>query len=276
MSRLAELKIGIVGGGNMAAALIGGLIERGARASAIELAEPDEGARARLVGRYAIHAHPAVNAALGHCDAVILAVKPQHVHGASGELRVHRGSGVVVSIAAGIRSVDLARWLAPGVPIVRAMPNTPALIGQGISGLFAAPGVTPDERAIAAELLGAVGTTVWVDDEALLDVVTAVSGSGPAYFFYFMEALEDAAVRLGMARDAARLLAVQTCAGAAGLALQSGEPLASLRERVTSKGGTTFAGLEHLRLHQVAPAISGAVTAATDRARELGVEFGRD
>jgi pyrroline-5-carboxylate reductase len=276
MLNLAQLTVGFIGGGNMAGALIGGLLERGAVAQHLRVADPLESARATLAARYGVTVSDAPDGALGRCDVVVMAVKPKQVRSASAALAAHLGAGVVVSIAAGIRTVDLARWLPAGCPIVRAMPNTPALIGAGVSGLYAPPGVSSAQRAVAEVLLGAVGSVIWFDTESLLDVVTAVSGSGPAYFFYFMEALEQSAVRHGIDPAAARQLAQSTCAGAAALAMQTQDPLEVLRERVTSKGGTTFAALERLRADRVAAAIDAAVTAAVVRSRELGEESGRD
>jgi pyrroline-5-carboxylate reductase len=268
--------IGFVGGGNMAAALIGGLIERGTPAARIRVADPNGAACERLIERFSVAAGPELDAALAACETIVLATKPQQVREACHALAA-RGPlpGVVISIAAGVRSADVARWLPAATAVIRSMPNTPALIGRGITALFAAGGVGSSQREQARALFSAVGEVLWVEDEALLDVVTAVSGSGPAYFFYFMEALEKSARQLGLGEVAAHQLALQTCAGAAALALHSAEPLATLRERVTSKGGTTHAALEALSARAVGEAIDAAVRAASARSRELGDEFGR-
>jgi pyrroline-5-carboxylate reductase len=200
---------------------------------------------------------------------VVLAVKPAEIRGVCEELRAVPGARVVLSIAAGISSSSLAKWCANDA-IVRAMPNTPALIGRGITGLFARAGVTEAQRRDAQTVLNAVGQTVWFDDESMLDAVTAISGSGPAYVFYFMEALQAAAEQMGMEAGLARTFARETFAGSAELALQSVEDLAILRERVTSKGGTTEAALASLRAAGVFDAVVRAALAARDRSRELG------
>jgi pyrroline-5-carboxylate reductase len=181
----------------------------------------------------------------------------------------------VLSIAAGIRAADISRWLGGHQAIVRTMPNTPALIGQGITGAYAMSGVTELQKESADALLRAVGSTVWVTDEAQIDAVTAISGSGPAYVFYFIEAMQQAATELGLSAEQGRQLAQATFAGAAGLASQSDEPVSLLRERVTSKGGTTYAALTSMEASGVKAALVKALHAAADRGRELGEEFGR-
>jgi len=191
-------------------------------------------------------------------------------------VRPHLRGTPVLSIAAGVRTEALARWLGDDVRLLRCMPNTPALIGMGVAALYAAPGVTAAERGRAQTVLEAVGRTVWVEDEALLDPVTAVSGSGPAYVFYFIEAMEEAARSLGLAPEVARTLVVETVRGAAELAARSDEPAATLRERVTSKGGTTEAALASMNRDGVKDALVRAVQAASARGRELGNELGRD
>jgi pyrroline-5-carboxylate reductase len=207
---------------------------------------------------------------------VLLAVKPQQMPAVAKELSTCLRGQLVISIAAGIRTADLARWLGGHARIVRAMPNTPALIRLGVSGLFAAAAVNQADRDRAQSILGAVGGVVWVQRESDIDVVTAVSGSGPAYIFYFIEALEQAAVELGLNGAQAHELAVQTFVGAAKLAAGSNEPAAVLRARVTSKAGTTEAALKTMEANDIKHKIGEAVRAAASRSRELGDEFGKD
>ncbi len=270
-----------IGGGNMATALIGSLIARGASASDFRVVEPFADARDRLAAAYpglALHEVVGAEALLG-ADVVVLAVKPQQMRGAAGALAPRLGGSVtpvVLSIAAGIRLADLERWLGGYARIVRAMPNTPALIGKGMSGAYAAPAVDASGRAWADEILRAAGQVLWVTTEAALDAVTAVSGSGPAYVFYFLEALEEAARAQGFARDDARRLAYATFDGAVALALDSDLEPATLRAHVTSKGGTTERALATMEAAAVKSHIIAAVAAAGVRARELGDAFGRD
>jgi len=205
---------------------------------------------------------------------IVLAVKPQQMKEVCATLAPEIRDQLVVSIAAGIRARDLARWLGTQA-IVRAMPNTPALIGQGVTGLVSLPGVSAPRRSTAERILAAVGRVVWFDDESALDAVTAVSASGPAYIFYFIEAMIAAARAEGMTEQQARELATHTFTGAAQLAAQSSESVSVLRERVTSKGGTTAAALASFETDRVAAAIAKAIHAANVRARELGDEFGR-
>jgi pyrroline-5-carboxylate reductase len=270
-----------IGGGNMATALIGGLRARGAAAGDFRVVEPSPDARERLAARHpglALFAETSRDA-VGGAALVVLAVKPQQMREAARALAPQLAAGpapVVLSIAAGIRIADLARWLSGHDRIIRAMPNTPALVGKGISGVFASPGVDAAGRALAASVLEAAGELVWVAEEAMLDAVTGVSGSGPAYVFYFLEALEEAARDLGFAGADARRLAYATFAGAMTLAQASPEAPAVLRARVTSKGGTTERALASLEADAVKAAIVAAVKAAAARAGELGDDFGRD
>ena len=273
------MKIGFIGGGNMAAALIGGLIAKRVEASFVVI-EPNADARGALSGRFApIVLHDAPHDDLAHCDALVFAVKPQQFRDAASTVAHLVHNTLVISIAAGIRTADIARWLDPAASmqaIVRGMPNTPALIGAGMTGLYATPPVDATQRQLAQTLLGAVGETLWLADEHLLDAVTAVSGSGPAYVFYFIEAITAAARELGLSDDASNKLALATFTGAAQLAAQSDEPIAALRERVTSKGGTTHAALASMEESKVHDAIVHAVRAAAKRSEELGDEFGKD
>lgn len=268
-----------VGGGNMASALIGGLLGRGASASDVRVVEPDEGQRARLTGRYpGTSVLPGADGALDGVDVVVLAVKPQHLRDAVRPLvpQLVGARPVILSIAAGVRLADLSRWLGGYDRLVRAMPNTPALVGRGIAGAYAMTAVEPAARARAAAVLEAGGEMLWVDDEARLDAVTALSGSGPAYVFYLLEALEAAGVALDFTAPDARRLAYATVAGAIALAQVSEADPATLRAQVTSKGGTTEAALATLQEREVKEAFVAAVRDAARRAHELGDLLGKD
>ena len=271
--------IAFVGGGNMATALVGGMLARGVRADTIRIVEPLPAQRAKLALRFPgvlLHAE-ATAAAIAGADVVVFAVKPQQMRDAARAVAPHLGSaGVVLSIAAGIRLADLERWLGGFPRLVRAMPNTPALVGRGISGVFAAPGVRDEDRARCAAVLEAGGEVLWVGDEAMLDAVTGVSGSGPAYVFYFLEALEAAARELGFSAADARALAYATFDGAIALAQASPEEPATLRAQVTSKGGTTERAVATLEGGGVRATIVAAAMAAAARARELGDDLGHD
>ncbi|ABC37673.1 pyrroline-5-carboxylate reductase [Burkholderia thailandensis] len=268
------MKIAFIGGGNMAAALIGGLVRRGVAASELLAVDINEDARQRAQAQFGVRTAAAIDATLAGYDAIVLAVKPQVLKEIATALAPHLSTQLVVSIAAGIRGADLSRWLGDYARVVRTMPNTPALVGLGVTGLSALPGVDAAGRDLASKVLGAVGETVWFDDESQLDAVTAISGSGPAYVFYFIEALQEAARQLGMNDEQGRALAVATFAGAAQLAVQSGEPASVLRERVTSKGGTTAAALASFDAQHVKDSIVRGVLAAQARAKEMGDELG--
>ena len=266
-----------IGGGNMASAIIGGLIARGTRPADVRVVEPVAAQRERLAARFTgvvLHAAVVPDAIAG-ADTVVLAVKPQQMRDAARQLSPFIGAiPRVLSIAAGIRTGDLAHWLGGYRRIVRAMPNTPALIGAGIAALYA----TPEAHATAAPaaaILEACGEIIWVVDEADLDAVTGVSGSGPAYVFYFLEALERAGRELGLGSSDARKLAYATFAGSIALAQQTDDAPAVLRANVTSKGGTTARALDVLDAAGVADAFVRAVKAAAARARELGDETAR-
>lgn len=267
-------KVSFIGGGNMAAAIIGGLIASGATPADIEVVEINADARAALAARFGVVTHTDVSQARLH-PLIVLAVKPQTLPEVAAALSTRLAGQLVVSIAAGVRVADLARWLGGHARIVRAMPNTPALVQAGIAGLFAAPAVGADARSQAEAVLRAVGGVVWVDDETQMDAVTAISGSGPAYVFYLIESLEAAAVAQGLSPATARQLALQTFFGAAKLALESAEEPATLRSRVTSRGGTTERGIAALEAAAVKSAIGEAVEAASRRCAELGDELGR-
>ena len=271
------MKILFVGGGNMAQAIVGGLIAQNFPLGDFCVVEPIPAARAS-VSALGINAFASLTPELIECDAIVLAVKPQMMNVAVARLKGTLTSQVVISIAAGINTSSLAVWLGhvatPYENIVRAMPNTPALIRAGITGLYAAPGVNTEGQRIAESLLGAVGKTVWFDNEAMLDAVTAVSGSGPAYVFYFIEALEQAALELGFDHATARLFAAQTFLGGAQLAASASESPSALRARVTSKRGTTECAIETFDRHALKLAFIDGVKAACNRSRELGKEFG--
>ncbi|MEN3277467.1 MAG: pyrroline-5-carboxylate reductase [Massilia sp.] len=268
------MNIAFIGGGNMATALIAGLAKQAG--NRFHVVDPNADALARLAADYGVGTATAIDATIASFDVVVLAVKPQQMREVAAMLAPHLGSQLVLSIAAGIRSADLSRWLDGHTAIVRAMPNTPALIKQGITGMVAMPGVTEAQRAAADEVLRAVGQTVWLDDEALIDPVTAVSGSGPAYVFYFLEAMQAAASEMGLSAEQGKQLALATFAGATQLAAQSDESLDLLRQRVTSKGGTTHAAISSMEGAGVKAAIVDAMKAAAARGRELGDELGAD
>jgi pyrroline-5-carboxylate reductase len=239
--------------------------------------DPNPEALERLAAQYGATTAGGIDAAVAAVDVIVLAVKPQQMREVASALAPHlTGGPLVLSIAAGIRGADLSRWLGGYGAIVRAMPNTPALIKQGITGLVALAGVSDTQRTAADEVLRAVGQTVWLDDEALIDPVTAVSGSGPAYVFYFLEAMVAAAQEMGLTAQQGRELALATFAGATQLAAQSDESLDVLRQRVTSKGGTTHAAITSMEAAGVKAAIVEAMKAAAARGRELGDELGAD
>ncbi len=263
----------------MASALIGGLCDptKGAlcQPGDIRVVDINPDSLTRLKDQYGVHTSSTVDENIKQSNVVLLSVKPQQMREVAQNLAPYLTSQLVITIAAGIRITDLSRWLNHYSAIVRTMPNMPALINQGITGLFANPGVNEAQRATADAILSAVGTTLWLTDEAQLDAVTAVSGSGPAYVFYFIEALQKAAEELGFTPEQGRQLALATFSGAVALARTAPDPVATLRERVTSTGGTTYAALTSMEQSGVASAIIKAIEAADSRSRELGEEFGR-
>ena len=271
-----NLKISFIGGGNMAAALIGGLAGKLTAAGNIHVVDINADALARLHAQFGVTTATQIDATLAASDVIVLAVKPQQMKDVVAQLVPHIKAQLVLSIAAGIRASDLSRWLHGHDAIVRTMPNTPALIGKGITGMVATAGVSDAQRAAADAILRAVGETVWLDDEKLIDPVTAVSGSGPAYVFYFIEAMQQAAQEMGLTAEQGNALAISTFVGAAQLAAQATDPVSVLRERVTSKGGTTYAALTSMEESGVKQAIITAMKAAAARGQALGAEFGRD
>jgi len=270
------MKLAFIGGGNMANALIGGLLAQGVKAGALSVVEPVPAARRRLVARYKLHASAAPDARTAAADTLLLAVKPQDMRAAAAPLAGSLGGKLVISIAAGIRLKDLSRWLGGHARLVRCMPNTPALIGAGIAGLYAPPGVSVAHKRRVERILGAVGAVVWVQDESLLDPVTALSASGPAYVFWFIEQLAKSGEALGLSPQVSMKLAMQTVLGAAMLAARSKDAPGVLRERVTSKGGTTQAALLVFEQERLAEHFRRAVEAASRRGAELGELLGKD
>ncbi len=273
--RPAAPRIAFVGGGNMARSLIGGLLARQHPRDRLQVAEPNADTRAQLERDFGVATHDDNAAAVRDAELVVLAVKPQVMAPVcAGIAATLPADAVVISIAAGITTAQLDRWLGGGRAIVRAMPNTPALLGAGATGVFANARVDERRRAQAEATLAAVGISVRIDAEAQMDAVTALSGSGPAYLFLLAEAMQQAAVGQGLPEDAARALATQTLLGAARMLAESGEPAATLRARVTSPGGTTQAAIEHFEAGEFRRLVDGAIAAATRRGAELSQAAG--
>lgn len=270
------MRIAFIGGGHMSTSLVGGLRARGAAPTDLCVSDPVASQLARLQSDFGVRTTQDNPSAVRDADVVVLAVKPQDMAAAAAGIAAElvKRRRTVVSIAAGIRIADLARWLGNGVPIVRTMPNRPALFGAGITAAYAGDGVGPADRDAVAALLSSAGPLVWLEDEAQMDAVTAVSGSGPAYFFLLVEMLEDAGVALGLSRGTARMLATHTALGAGRMLTEAGEPPALLREQVTSKGGTTAAALAVLEQAGVRGIFGAAVAAAARRSAELADQFG--
>lgn len=269
----SKFKLGFIGGGNMANALIAGLIRQQFDPSNIQVIEQDTSKRLQLSKQYGIHTTDHLTD-IAHNEVIILAVKPQQLKPLALALAPHLKQQLVISIAAGIRLADLSHWLSDYSYLVRAMPNTPAQIQAGITGLYALPSVSERHHAMATQVLAAAGQTLWLDQERDLDVVTAISGSGPAYVFYFIEALEAAAVALGLSPEQAERLSISTFTGASLLAQSSNASVSTLREQVTSKGGTTEQGLISLEQSGVKQAIQLAAQQAAKRAASLANELG--
>ncbi|PLY16532.1 MAG: pyrroline-5-carboxylate reductase [Sedimenticola sp.] len=270
--------IAFIGGGNMAASLIGGLIADGYKPHRIIASDPDSEKLADLSARYGVQSAADNASAVEQADIVVLAVKPQFLRQVATELApaIKKSAPLVVSIAAGIREASLKRWLGCDIALVRTMPNTPAMIQAGATVLHAGDDVTSEQRDMAETILRSVGLTVWVDDEAKMDAVTALSGSGPAYFFLIMEAMEQAATELGIPPDKARLLTLQTALGAARMAIESSDGPGVLREKVTSPGGTTERALSILEQGEIRNLFSKALTGARDRSVELSEMLGNE
>jgi len=268
---LPDTDIAFVGGGNMARSLIAGLVRRGMPATRIHVAEPVQALREALQQDFGVNVHEDAAGAAGQAGLWLMAVKPQVMRAVCGELAAHAAARqpVVVSIAAGITAGQLDRWLGGDQAVVRAMPNTPALLGAGVTGLFANARVSASQHAQAEQVLASAGRTVWIDEEARMDAVTAVSGSGPAYVFLLAEAMEAAALEQGLPAEAARTLVLDTVLGAARMLTEAGEAPAELRRRVTSPGGTTQAAIETFQAGGFEALTARAIDAATRRGREL-------
>ncbi|MBU36818.1 MAG: pyrroline-5-carboxylate reductase [Anaerolineaceae bacterium] len=275
---MVEKNITFVGGGNMAHSLIGGLINAGTSPGNLTVGEPQSALRDRLADRFGVTVFSDNTSAIKDADVVILAVKPQVMRDALRPLAqtLTENTPLLISIAAGINVASLESWAGGNHAVVRVMPNTPALVSAGISALFANDRVTPAQKNLGESIMRAVGTAVWIGEESLMDTVTAVSGSGPAYFFYLMEALEQAAVEEGLDPKTARLLTLETAFGAARLALESSETPAMLRQRVTSPGGTTEAAIRVLDKTCTNDAVNRAVSAARKRSYELATALESD
>jgi len=275
---MTQHRLGFIGAGNMARSLAGGLLRNGWTPEQLALSDPDANQRRGVEQALGLKTFADNRELAAGAEVLVLAIKPQALKAVAETLAatVQKTRPLVVSVAAGIRIDDIDRWLGGGLPIVRVMPNTAALIGSGASGLFANARVSAAQRDAAETILRAVGVTVWVEREELIDTITALSGSGPAYFFLVMEVLEKAAIRHGLDPQAARLLTLETAYGAAKMALEGGEEPAQLRRRVTSPGGTTEQAVKALEAGGIEPLFEAAVAAAIGRARELADLFGKN
>lgn len=269
----SSLTIAFIGGGNMATAIVGGLLKQGVSGSQLRVVDPTEAARDRMAA-LGVRTLAQADASLAQVQVVVWAVKPQQFKEAADACAPYTSQALHYSVMAGLRTTDMAKRL--GTPrVVRAMPNTPALVGLGMTGLYASASVTEQERELIGALVAPTGQAMWFTEETDLDAVTAMSGSGPAYVFYVLEAMMAAAEQLGLSSEQGRILALATLSGATELARQSGESPAILRQNVTSKGGTTHAAITTLEARGVKAAIVDAIAAAHRRAGELGDEFGR-
>ena len=270
----SHIRLAFIGGGNMASAIMGGLLRQGMPPDQLVVIEPFEAQRAQLKAQLGVQALAEAGPALQDCQVVVWAIKPQIFKEAAVPVRPFVGQALHLSVAAGIRTDSMVQWLGTE-RWVRAMPNTPALVGKGMTGLFARDAVSAAERQTIEQLLNSTGQCLWVPHESDLDAVTALSGSGPAYVFYFLEAMRQAGIDMGLDANTATRLAIGTFVGASHLAQEATDPPEVLRERVTSKGGTTYAALTHMAEHGVGPAFVAAMRAAQQRAQTLGDEFGR-
>ncbi len=269
---MENIHIGFIGGGNMATALIGGLIASGFAPAHLHVSDPDPG-RLKTLSVHNIHTALDNQELVDACDVLVLAIKPQVMHRVIADLRFARKNQLLLSIAAGIRTDSILKWIGKDMALVRAMPNTPALVGSAATGLYATHNVSRQQHEIAEHIMRAVGITLWLDAESKIDAVTALSGSGPAYFFYMMEAMERAGRELGLDAQTAHLLTVQTAFGAAKLALEVEDSPAHLRERVTSPGGTTEQAIKYMQQHHTQQIIADAVKAAERRSAELATQL---
>ena len=273
-SHTAFPPIAFIGGGNMASAIMGGLIRQGVPASNITVVEPFEAARTALKTNFGIDALPAATDALQNAQLVVWAVKPQSFKEAAAPVAAYTRNALHLSVAAGITTESVAGWTGTG-RIVRAMPNTPALVSKGMTGLFARPEVDAAGKALIEALIGSTGEFIWVEKEEHLDAVTALSGSGPAYVFLFLEAMTKAGVDMGLSEEQSYKLAVATFVGGSDLAARSSESAEVLRQRVTSKGGTTYAAITHMQEQKLPEHFIEAMRKAEKRAQELAEEFGK-
>ncbi|MGD8977616.1 MAG: pyrroline-5-carboxylate reductase [Gammaproteobacteria bacterium] len=271
---MRNTRICFIGGGNMASSLVGGLLADGYPADRLIVAEPEAGQRERLRSSFGIRVSQDNAQAAADADVVVLAVKPQRMAGAAAAIGPLSPAPLFLTVAAGVRIGDLRRWLGTDGAIVRGMPNTPALLGAGVTALFAGGDVDPADRELAEGILRAVGAVVWIDDEALMDAVTALSGSGPAYFFLLMEIMAATGVEMGLSTESARLLTQETAIGAARMALEADVEVAELRRRVTSPGGTTEAAMQSMHDSDLTAVVRRAILSARDRSRTLADEVG--
>lgn len=272
---MEQCKIVFIGGGNMASSIIGGLLHGGCRPENIYVCDPNQEKLNNLQKHFSINTSTHHDDFVGLADAVVLAVKPQIMHQVAESLTSSlKKNTLIVSVAAGIREKNINQWLGGGFPIVRCMPNTPSLVQSGASGLYANQHVSENQHDLAESLMRAVGIVVWLESESQMDAVTAVSGSGPAYFFLVIEAMEKAAEKLGLPAETAHLLAVQTALGAAKMAMESEEGVTELRHRVTSPGGTTEQGIRALQEGALEATFEKALNAASNRSKELAEMFG--
>ena len=275
---MSNSKITFIGGGNMARSLIGGLVATGISNKDISVSEPKADLREQLTKDFGVNALEENASAVMGANVIVLAVKPQILQEVVTPLGalVAKARPLLISVAAGVTCSSIERWVGSQPALIRVMPNTPALIGAGISALYANSNVSNDQRALAEKIVTAVGKTVWIEEESLMDAVTAVSGSGPAYFFYIMQAIHDAAVREGLDTETARVLSLETALGAARLALASTEDPGKLQKQVTSPGGTTEAAIKILDDSGVRDTLQQAVSAARARGGELAKLLDRD
>lgn len=270
------MKISFIGGGNMAAAIIGSLAGKLVAASDLHVVDRSPAALDSLSSKYGVSTATTIDPDIADSDVIILAVKPDHVKEVLIELAPFLNKQLLISIAAGVRVAEISRWAQDYKTIVRAMPNTPALIVMGMTGLYATPDVSEQQRSSADAIMKAVGTTVWLDSEEKIDAITAISGSGPAYVFYFIEAMQQAAKELGLSEQDATTVSLATFLGASELATKSEESVSILRERVTSKGGTTYAALSQMETFNIKPLVVEAIKAAATRSEEIGDAWGKD
>lgn len=275
---MSSTSITLIGAGNMGTSLLGGLINHGYHAETIWVSDPDPQKLSQLQKQFHVHITTSNQEAIQSSDVIILAVKPQVLKTVAVEMREHfnHQKPLIVSIAAGIRLQSLQEWLGESLPIVRVMPNTPALIGCGASALYANQFVSTQQKELAESILQAVGISVWLDAESQMDTVTALSGSGPAYFFLIIEALQDAAIKLGLPAEIARVLTLQTAYGASRMALDNPADVISLRHQVTSPGGTTESALQLLEKENIRETLLKTLQAAQNKSIELATQFAKE